>query len=210
MPFFENPVRHGAKIFWFYDIVHIIKNCRTHLLNQGFLLQSGVTINKAIFESLIQKLGNSDVRMAYKITPELINVRDQDAQRVHLATKLLSKTTSDALIHLFPNNPLMLECAKFIRKADGWFDVFNSNQKYDIKDEKCAYEIHLDHQTQVIQEFANEVANLKVYTGKGNNVTRALQPWKHGVLIATKGLPLLFEYLKESYDITYLLSLIHI
>ena len=93
-------------------------------------MDSGVILNKKMFEDLLDRLGDSEICMAHKLSAYHINVRNQDKQRVYLAAQLLSQSTADAISQLFPNEPDMLECADFVSKMDSWFDVFNSNQKF--------------------------------------------------------------------------------
>ena len=110
--------------------VHLLKLCRNHILDNGFKMDSGVILNKKMFEDLLDRLGDSEICMAHKLSAYHINVRNQDKQRVYLAAQLLSQSTADAISQLFPNEPDMLECADFVSKMDSWFDVFNSNQKF--------------------------------------------------------------------------------
>ena len=38
-PYFPNPSRPASNIFWFYDICHLMKLVRNHLIDQGFILR---------------------------------------------------------------------------------------------------------------------------------------------------------------------------
>ena len=38
-PYFPNPSRPDSNIFWFYDICHLMKLVRNHLIDQGFILR---------------------------------------------------------------------------------------------------------------------------------------------------------------------------
>ena len=42
-PFFQNPSRPNSHIYWFYDVSHLIKLVRNHLLDQGYFLR-GIVI----------------------------------------------------------------------------------------------------------------------------------------------------------------------
>ena len=37
-PYFQNPCRPNSHIYWFYDVCHLIKLVRSHLIDQGYFL----------------------------------------------------------------------------------------------------------------------------------------------------------------------------
>ena len=52
-------------------------------------------------------------------------VKEQDRQRVYLASELLSNSTATAMALMYPNDAKMQNLSKFIELIDLWFDVFN-------------------------------------------------------------------------------------
>lgn len=93
-------------------------------------MSSGTLLKKKMFDDLIVALGDSEIRMAPKLSAYHVNVKDQDKQRVYLATQLLSESTANAISQLFPSDPDMLELSDFVATIDGWFDTFNSKAKF--------------------------------------------------------------------------------
>jgi hypothetical protein len=196
---FQHPCRDDV-IWWFFDVPHLLKLLRNNLLKHGFILPSGVVINKRMLLQLIDKL-QGEVRMAPKLTLDLVEVKDQDLQRVYKAARLISRTTGAALQVLFPNDPAMLEMADFIIKADKWFDTLDSRSKYDkAKHVKCGYEVHLEEQSMALNDF-KEVINKMVVCSKTKHM-----PWQTGVIISCESLPGLLDSLKTNYGILYIMT----
>lgn len=125
-PWFKNPIRPDSKIYWIFDQVHLLKLIRTHLVNSGFKLASGTLINRAMFQKLLKAKGNSEITIGFKLTEKHLFIKDQDKQRVRPAAELLSRTTSNLLKILFPEDTKMQELSDFVLKVDSWFDVLNS------------------------------------------------------------------------------------
>ena len=67
----------GDIIYHLYDGVHIMKRVRDNLLDHGFYFE-GVLLEKAMFERLLEAIGNSDERVAPKLSESHINVKKQD------------------------------------------------------------------------------------------------------------------------------------
>jgi hypothetical protein len=174
---FPHPCRDDV-IWWFFDVPHLLKLLRNNLLKHGFILPSGVVINKPMLLRLIKSL-QGEVRMAPKLTLDLVEVKDQDLQRVYKAARLISRTTGQALQLLFPEDQAMLEMADFIIKADQWFDTLDSRSKYHkAKHVKCGYEVHLEEQSEALNTF-KEVIDKMVVCSKTTHM-----PWQTGVIIS--------------------------
>ena len=47
-PYFQNPCRPNAHIYWFFDACHLIKLVRNHLLDSGFFLQGVFTVQTSL------------------------------------------------------------------------------------------------------------------------------------------------------------------
>lgn len=142
-PYFRNPAREDAVIYWFYDPVHLLKLVRNYLITTGFILESKTIVSLPMFKRLLEAKGKNEITIGYKLTEKHIDVRGQDKQRVRTACELLSTTTSNLIKTLFPKDSKMLELSKFILECDSWFDTFNSHTiHHNHKPLKEAFEVN--------------------------------------------------------------------
>ena len=81
---FKNPARPDSKIFWFYDIPHLVKLCRNNLQTYGVELPSGAKITKDDINGIKDHVdqsttipSNSKLRKS-----EIYNVKALDKQKV--------------------------------------------------------------------------------------------------------------------------------
>jgi hypothetical protein len=200
-PSFEHPCRPGHKIWWFYDVPHLLKLVRNNLITHGYRLLSGTVINIAMLERLFAKL-TGEVRMAPKLTSDLINVKNQDRMKVYKAARLLSSSTAQAIQLHFPNDPAMLEMADFILEVDRWFDTLDSRGRFHkLKRVKCGYEVHLSEQTLALEKFSTTVKTMTVLCPKKSRMS-----FQKGVQIGSKSLTEIYPYLQSEYGIDYLLA----
>ena len=93
---FPNPARPDNVIYWFFDIVHLVKLIRNHLLSKGFRLPSGTLINKHQLKKVIDQV-YGDVTITPKLKYSLLDVREQDKQKVLPAVQLLSSSMHSGL-----------------------------------------------------------------------------------------------------------------
>jgi hypothetical protein len=200
-PSFEHPCRPGHKIWWFYDVPHLLKLVRNNLINHGFRLSSGTVINKAMLQRLFDKL-TGEVRMAPKLTIDLINVKNQDRMKVYKAARLLSSSTAQAIQLHFPDDEEMLEMADFILQVDRWFDTLDSRCKlHQLKTVKCGYEVHLTEQTLALQKLSATMKAMTVLCPKKSRMS-----FQKGIQISAASLIAIFPYLQSEYGIEYVFS----
>ena len=77
-PYYEGLNAMDGEILWhLYDAVHVLKRLRDNLLDHGFYYH-GTLIDKSMFERLLEEIGNSDRRIAHKLSDAHINVKKQD------------------------------------------------------------------------------------------------------------------------------------
>ena len=77
-PYFEGlNAMDGDILYHLYDAVHLLKKIRDNLLDHGFYY-NGTLLEKSMFERLLEEIGNSDRRIAHKLTEAHINVKKQD------------------------------------------------------------------------------------------------------------------------------------
>ncbi len=119
-PRFPNPARPGQYVYYMYDQVHILKLIRTHLVRTGFWIGGELIGGPDIFEEFISKLeeSKSDIRVAPKLTRRHISFENQDSQSVRLACELISSTTAEAMVQLFPDSPEFKKLSDLIKLLD--------------------------------------------------------------------------------------------
>ena len=198
------------KIYYFFDVPHLLKLLRNHLLDSGFVLKSGTVITKADLQKLFDKLISTDgneYTMAPKLNQYHLEVVGGDRQKVRLAAQLLSKTTSDMIKLLFKCDAKMMELSEFIAQINSWFDIFNSRKKIHKSNEfGDAYGVNKEKQDELLKNFYDTIKSLRVLEKGTNTPHKGLLPWQKGILIGINSLMPLFESLKQEFDITYLLT----
>ena len=65
---------------------------------------------------------------------------------------------------------------------------------------KCGLEVHYTEQKTNLKQFHTTVTNIKV---KGKT---SLMPWQHGVRITTTAIIEIYEFLKKTYGIEFILT----
>ena len=134
-------------MYWIFDPVHILKLIRNHVLDNGLFLDTGVKVTKIKFKKLITKLRTGNLQIESKISMQHLDVKNQDRQKVILATQFFSATTAEAFLKAFPGDQIMAKVSQFVTEVDEWFDVWNSvikehpNPKKRLK---SGYRIHLE------------------------------------------------------------------
>merc|ERR1711894_697655 len=89
---YEIPDFPGEKIFFFYDVPHLLKLMRNHLLSEGFVLPSGTPIGKFMLDVVKERVyQGGEINCGNKLKDRHIwDPKGMDKQRVHWAAKLFS------------------------------------------------------------------------------------------------------------------------
>ena len=149
VPFFKNPADPSRKIYVFPDIPHLLKLCRNHLLDDGYLFRSGSMLKKEDFEKLLQA-DNGELKICHKLTLGHLDCQGNARQRVRPAAQLLSHSTATAFRLLFPEKK---EQADWIDLVNAWFDTCNSRLKFDANPQKSAFGTDLEQQKSILEKF---------------------------------------------------------
>ncbi len=206
-PFVEHPDHPGKPVFWHYDVPHLLKLLRLHFLNSGFKLRSGTVINKAMLLQVHSAIQDNDITAGHHLTEADIHVRRQDLQSVKKAVKVMSWRTASVIRLLAPSiapDPedynAMIVLSNFIAHVDRWFDVSNSQSKFDRKEMRCGLRVHHDKQVSVLEEFHDEVKGLQVIGKSG------LLPWQVGICHTIKAMLMLYDHVKRVHGLEYVLT----
>ena len=197
-PWYEHPDFPGEKIFFFYDIPHLLKLLRNHLLNEGFILPSGTPIGKFMFDIVKERVfQGGDITAAWKLRdPHIWQPRSMDKQRVHYAAKLLSKTMANFIKFNFADDPKMLELADFVEAVNNLFDTLNSTKDWHPYPHKRPFGKNLDVQRQTLLDCKNLFENIRVMNVRNATSDEIkFQPWQKGILIACTGFSLFVQLL---------------
>ena len=212
-PWFKHPSpkRPDARIFWLHDVPHLLKLIRNHFLSQGFVLETGTKIGKPELQRLLDKvIATEDCQFspAKKLTQGHLDVKEQDKQRVHTATELLSNTTAQCASSLFPNDPIMQELAEFVSGVNNFFDIFNSSKEFHHNNPLGNAYGGPDtaKQDEFLEDFAKTVNNVRAVWDNEEGKKNAQQEWQKGVLMCIRVLKPLHEYLFAEYEIPFVMT----
>ena len=97
-------------------------------MDSGLILRCGEILCKEDFEKMTD-FDNAELKSNYKLTKDLLNVKNRDRQNVAQAAKVFSHSTAELANIVFPHNK---EKGMFIGLVNDWFDIFNSRTN------KCA------------------------------------------------------------------------
>jgi hypothetical protein len=186
-PYFQNPFDPSRKIFVVPDPPHMLKLCRNHLLDEGFMIDENSYISGKDLEEII-RVDTKEYKICHKLTPNYFNVKGSGRQKVRLAAELLSHSTATAVKTLFHGKKKQ---ADFIETINSWFDVMNSRLQYDKKKLSCAFGIHLDEQKEALEKMYNQTEKMRGLNKK------SLLPFQRGILIGIRSIILLYEELSS-------------
>ena len=91
---FEHPDDPRREIFWIYDIIHILKNIRNHLMDTDIVLPDGTMIKKKQhFVDLLEKIrcGDNDHTSGFHLSEDDLEVQSTDRQDMAKCLHVLSE-----------------------------------------------------------------------------------------------------------------------
>ena len=91
---FEHPDDPRREIFWIYDIIHILKNIRNHLMDTDIVLPDGTLVKKKQhFFDLLEKLrcGDNDHTSGFHLSEDDLEVQSSDRQDMAKCLNVLSE-----------------------------------------------------------------------------------------------------------------------
>ncbi|CAI6359962.1 unnamed protein product [Macrosiphum euphorbiae] len=206
-PSFPYPSIPDGKVFVFCDVPHLIKLVRNHFIDQDFILADGRYIDKTPLEKLVELQTQNHLKglkTGWKLNSSILQVKGNERQCVKSATKLLSRNVAQAILWAGDSN-LLGNCeykltASFINLINSWFDILNSSMKYGHHPGSNAYGVDLDVQNKILNDVSNIIEGMVV---KSHNT---LQPFQHGILLTNASIQGIFSYLKQNFNISYLIT----
>lgn len=193
--FFVNPADKALKIFVFADVPHLIKLLRNNLLDAGFLFDDCI-LSKSLLEELLA-LNAGDLKAAFNLTRDHLDVKGFQRQKVKLAAQVFSRRNAKAMRSCgeqgFLKSKYWEAMADMLELANNWFDVLNTQSKFGCHEGLRAYGLRLDEQNDTLDRMTEFASTMRV-CGKKN-----LMPFQKGILLVNKSLKDLFMYVKETY-----------
>ncbi|KAE9526262.1 hypothetical protein AGLY_013893 [Aphis glycines] len=190
---FEHPCSKQL-IHIFADVPHLVKLTRNHFLDKGLILSNGTFVGKNIFQELINLDSKHDYRLAHKISERHILVNGPRRMNVRLAVQLLSNSVSKAIAYYGENKYIdkynWKNVAEMISLFNKWFDLFNTNSKFDHGVE--SYGLNLNSQNGILDEMSSFIENMRVYNMKSGGKQKNMLPFQKGILIYNSSLKKLF------------------
>ena len=165
---FENPVRKGSKIFFFYDVPHLLKLARNNIQRYGVQLLSGAQISEDDVSDLETDIAQSDIETSSKLkNSRIYDVKDLDKQKVIWAAQYLSSSMADAIRKIHQENPAMMEFADLIQMIDNAFDTLNSREVRgrSVKELNSAYGKFLEKQEEALETLRETVLKIRILNG---------------------------------------------
>ncbi|XP_071637320.1 uncharacterized protein [Temnothorax longispinosus] len=205
--YFQHASIKDAKVFVFADVPHLLKLLRNWFIDDGFTLSNcKKTFTSQVYEEIV-KMGNSgDLRIAHKITQQLLNARQNLRQSVHPAAKLWSHTAAKAIKwagdHQLLKEVEYLKYSDFVLAVNNWFDVHNSQTKYGTHPGVNGYGMDLEKQEQILSLMTLHMESMRV--GRRTK----MMPFQEGIIISNASLRALHDYLKIKFpqDFQYIIT----
>lgn len=200
---FPNPAAPHRKIFVFADAPHLLKLIRNNLLDSGFKLDGDKIVSSDCLRELIGR-STRDLKTTHRLSSNHIDVHGVKRMNVRLAAQLLSETTAKSLKYFGEKNLLKCktwqETSEFISLVDLWFDMFNSKKPTDIKQSRNAFGINFVEQTAILNKMKETARTMRV------GARNSLLPFQKGLITSCTSLSELYKYLKEQYNLTYIMT----
>ncbi|KAF0706885.1 THAP-type domain-containing protein, partial [Aphis craccivora] len=162
-PYIQNP-NTLEKILVFHDQAHMIKLIRNTFGDKKILKNGdGKCIEWKFIEKLFEKEQKVGLKLATKLTSRHVMYQNEK-MNVRLASQVLSKSVSDALLYLKKEDPNFEGCeatAEFCSMVNNAFDITNSRKLYSKKPYNSAISTKtFDQYKTFTNEFTNYIENL--------------------------------------------------
>ncbi|XP_011860021.1 PREDICTED: transposable element P transposase isoform X2 [Vollenhovia emeryi] len=188
---------NGRKIFWLFDVPHLMKATRNMFLKYTF------TFNQFFAKmKYVRQFYELDKTMQFRLAPELTDahVNPGPFQKItRFATQLLSHSVVTGIstyMHFEKISTEAVGTVTFIDKMDKLFDMLNSTVKY--SGDKLHAHVFEGNKFQIVflKECLEFFDSLKIKNGDGQNITNQMK-FINGWKVTISGVLQLWECLKE-------------
>lgn len=192
------------KIFYIFDILHILKAIRNMLLKYNF-----VTDGKIISWDFVKMFYNHDktypIRVASKLSESHINPNGFEKMKVKFAAQIFSESVScnmNLYIRFGYRPSEAVYTSDVIDSMDKLFDILNSSQTLAEKKINRAFK-GLDYQEEFLENCLNFFNNITVKSASGVAVTNKIKCIKH-IQISIRSILSLWVSLSKKANFKYL------
>lgn len=199
-PFFF--VEH-TKLFYFFDIPHVLKSTRNNFLKYNFATSGGVTDSKYV-KDFYNRDKHLSLRLAPKLTDDHMYPNSFKKMKVKLAAQLFSSTVASALNTYMALDALpsaSFATIRFTENIDRLFDLFNSSRVSGSKDFNRPFK-GSEAQIKFLGQMLHEFSNMKVLKNYTEDVTKKLN-FLTGWKVSINSLLGLHNNVKEKYSTLY-------
>lgn len=197
-----HPCVQEKKIFFFADAPHLLKLVQNHFFDSGFLLENQY-VSKECLDEIITS-STQDLRVGHKITSAHLSCKGSQRQNVRLAAQVFSKNTAKAVQWYGENSLLRSDkwkvVADFLLLVNDWFDLLNSRTKFGKHSGVNAFGVELEKQKDFLVQVSSIFKKMQVHKHK------SLLPFQKGVLVTNASLDSLLDYLKTTYNFSYIIT----
>lgn len=180
----------------------MLKLIRNNFIDHGFTLEGNKQVSSDCVNELVTRCKN-DLKTTHRLSLKHLDVKGSGRMRVSLAAQLLSETRAKTLKYFGEQGLLVSKnwaaTSNFTELTDSWFELMNSRVPRDSKKRK-RHACDLERQKSTLETMVKTVAEMRV-TGHSS-----LYPFQKGIIISSKSLLDLYETLKETFDVSYILT----
>lgn len=192
------------KIFYMFDIPHLLKAVRNMLQKHNFVDKHGQEISWKYLEQFYNHDKNYPDRAAPKLTDSHIYPTNFEKMKVKFASQLFSKTVACGLNVYIRFGVLPASATKtalFVEMMDKLFDLLNSSHTSNAKEFNRAFKGE-QYQLDFLNECLNFFSEVKVVDKTGKDVTNRMK-FVNCFIITIKGLIQLWDCLSEKFKFLF-------
>lgn len=192
---FDHPVE--GEIFVFSDAPNSLKLLRNRLLTDGFVLQGGMLVSSRPLKQLLG-LSPSEVCSIFQLPTDCQSMISRSPQNIPPDARIFcNSNVVRALREHLPIDEEANSLADVIEIINKWFDVLDSES---IMESKRPFGLAPEAHTKALDEMNNLMFTMRC-RGKDS-----LQDFQRAIIMSNRSLLLLFEKMKETYQVSHLLT----
>lgn len=195
-----------TKVYYLYDVPHLLKNMRNCLLNNTVTVGNVEVAWRHIVDFYNADLKCAPERNAPKLSILHICPKDRQKMKVRLAAEVLSQTVAtnmQAFVNQGHLKEEALATAEFIAKVDKLFDLFNADSKDNRwKPYRRGY-CGEAYQDELLDDMFKLIGTISVFGEDGANNTnkhRHLLGWKQNIMAIKQ----IWHHLRNVDGVTFL------
>lgn len=203
-PYFEI---NNEKIFYMFDVPHLVKATRNNLLRHSYVDEDKVTSWQYI-NILYNDDKSKQCRIAPRLTDAHVTPNNFQRMKVKYATQILSATVSAALNTYISLGILPAKAAftaEFIERFNKLFDILNVSMLYNSNPNKKAF-TNSDEQHLFLNETLSFLQRVKVISSTKKDITRSITSIKCWIITITSLLQLWKELEQSQSPIKFLFT----